>query len=70
MNLESLRKQSEQSQEGVARVLGVTSKTYWRWEKGFSVPPTTAVSKLAELYGVSGQEILDAIKCTESRRAS
>ena len=46
-----LRANQNLSQENIARELGVSVKTFWRWEKGKSKMSSLARQKVAELYG-------------------
>ena len=49
--LTSLRKAKKLSQKAVAEALGISSRTYLRWEKDESKPSKDALKKLSDLYG-------------------
>ena len=49
--LTSLRKAKKLSQNAVAEALGISSRTYLRWEKDESKPSKDALKKLSDLYG-------------------
>lgn len=52
------RKLSGLSQDQVARLLGVTDKAVSKWENGKAKPGTESLKKLAQLYQVSIEELL------------
>ncbi len=49
--LTSLRKAKKLSQNAVAEALGISSRTYLRWEKDENKPSKDALKKLSDLYG-------------------
>ena len=53
------RKRSGLSQEGVAEKLGVSRQTVSKWETGETVPDIYQSKKMARLYGVSLDELID-----------
>jgi len=57
-NLKVLRKQKGFSQEELAVRVNVVRQTISKWEKGLSVPDADTVMKLAEVFGVSVNELL------------
>ena len=57
-NLKVLRKQKGFSQEELAVRINVVRQTVSKWEKGLSVPDADSVVKLAEIFGVSVNELL------------
>lgn len=59
--LSGCRKRSKLSQEAVAEKLGVSRQTLSRWERGETEIPAQYLPKLAELYGVSVNELLGEI---------
>lgn len=62
-NLKVLRKQKGFSQEELAVRVNVVRQTVSKWEKGLSVPDAGTVIKLAEVLGVSVNELLgEAVK--------
>ena len=52
-NISMLRSVNEYSQEEVAEKIGVSRQAYAKWEKGEPVPDVERCQKLAELYGVT-----------------
>ena len=47
------------SQEEVAEKIGISRQAYAKWEKGESVPDVERCQKLAELYGVTIDSLLN-----------
>ncbi len=56
--LASLRKVAGMTQQDVADRLGVSNKTVSKWESGGGFPDISVLPALAELYGVSADELL------------
>ena len=56
--LASLRKGRDMTQQQVADILGVSNKTVSKWESGAGLPDITVLPALAELYGVTADDIL------------
>lgn len=52
-NIAMLRSINGYSQEEVAEKIGVSRQAYAKWEKGESIPDVGRCQKLAELYGVT-----------------
>ena len=52
-NISMLRSVNGYSQEEVAEKIGVSRQAYAKWEKGDTVPDVERCQKLAELYGVT-----------------
>ena len=52
-NLIQLRKMKKMTQEGIAEKVGVTRQAVAKWEAGESVPDLEKCRLLAELFGVS-----------------
>lgn len=57
-NLMELRKKSGLSQEKAAEAVGVTRQAIAKWEAGETTPDVLHCDKLAELYGVSLDDLL------------
>ena len=57
-NLSSLRRASGLSQERAAEAAGVTRQALAKWEAGETTPDVLHCDKLAELYGVSLDDLL------------
>lgn len=57
-NLKYLRKASDLSQEEVAEKLGVSRQTVVKWENGDSMPDLTNSMALADLFGVTLDDLV------------
>lgn len=57
-NLSALRRASGLSQEKAAEAVGVTRQALAKWESGETTPDVFHSDKLAELYGVSLDDLL------------
>ena len=57
-NLSSLRRASGLSQEKAAEAAGVTRQALAKWESGETTPDVLHCDRLAELYGVSLDDLL------------
>ena len=62
MSLENLRRRAGLSQEAVSRHLGVSRATVVNWEQGRTEPVISVGVKLAELLGVSLEQLAEALK--------
>ena len=60
--LKTHRARCGMTQEFVAESLGVSRQAVSKWESGKSDPSTSNLLALAKLYGVSAQELLDAVE--------
>ena len=49
------------SMEKVARYMGVSYQTVWRWEKGKSSPATRELLGLSKLFGCKPSELYEGI---------
>jgi transcriptional regulator with XRE-family HTH domain len=54
--LKSLRESHNKTQEVVAGVIGVSTRTYQNYELGKSEPSISEIAKLAEFYGIEPSE--------------
>ena len=59
VNLNTLRKQMGYSQEEVAEKIGVSRQAVAKWENGETVPDLDNTVALAELYGVSIDNLMN-----------
>lgn len=57
-NLRVLRKQKQLSQSDLANELMVTRQTVSSWENGKSLPDVYTLSRIAELFGVSLDDLM------------
>lgn len=60
--LKEYRIDRKMTQEFVAESLGVSRQAVSKWESGSSDPSTSNLLALAKLFGVSAEELLNAIK--------
>ena len=58
-NLHELRKQFGYTQKQVAEKIGITYQSYQAYERGIAVPTLQNFIKLAKLYDVSYEELLN-----------
>lgn len=58
-NMLMLRNVKGYSQEEVAEKIGVSRQAYAKWEKGETIPDVVRCQKLAELYGVTVDDLLN-----------
>lgn len=57
-SIKQLRKSKNMTQKELAKQLGVNQTAVSQWERGITVPRRPMCIKLANLFGVSPQEIL------------
>ena len=58
--ISSLRTEKNMTQNDLASKMNVTDKAVSKWERNLSCPDVNSIPKLAEILGVSGEEILKA----------
>ena len=58
--ISSLRKAKGWTQKNIADELGITDKAVSKWERDVALPDIATIPKLAELLGVSVEELLQA----------
>lgn len=68
--LAMLRKTRGATQQEIAEQLGVSNKTVSKWESGGGLPDITVLPALAELYGVTADDILAGETLTDRRRGT
>ena len=61
-NIRELRKRRGMSQRELAALLGISNKTISRWETGEGDPDIGYIVPMAQIFGVSTDEILIAVK--------
>lgn len=64
--LKSHRIRCQMTQEFVAESMGVSRQAVSKWENGTSDPSTTNLLKLAQLYGISPEDLLRSVSNPES----
>lgn len=58
-NIKALRHRQDMTQDDLAEALGLTSQAVSRWETGSSMPDTATITKLAYLFNVTTDYLLD-----------
>ena len=58
--ISTLRKEKGMTQKDIADRLGITDKAVSKWERDIAFPDTATIPKLAEVLGVSVEELLQA----------
>ena len=64
------RKRLGLTQDQLAEKMGVTAQAVSKWEHDLSCPDVTAVPRLAELFGISTDELLGVPRAAEEPRKS
>ncbi len=64
--LKLLRKEKEVTQEQLAEVFGVSSRTVSRWENGVNMPDLSMLAEIADYYNVDIREIIDGERKSEN----
>lgn len=58
--ISALRKEKGMTQKEIADMLNITDKAVSKWERDLAFPDTQTIPKLAEILGVSVEELLNA----------
>lgn len=58
--ISSLRKENNMTQNDLAEKMNVTDKAVSKWERNLSCPDVNSIPKLAEILGVSVEELLNS----------
>ena len=58
--ISTLRREKGMTQKELADLLNITDKAVSKWERDISFPDTQTIPKLAEILGVSVEELLQA----------
>lgn len=58
--ISTLRKEKSMTQKDIANQLGITDKAVSKWERDIAFPDTATIPKLAEILGVSVEELMQA----------
>lgn len=64
----TLRKEKGMTQKDLADMLNVTDKAVSKWERNIAFPDTATIPKIAEIFGVSVEELMNAKSIPENRR--
>lgn len=65
--IRTLRKEKCMTQKQLANMLGVTDKAVSKWERDVACPDTLIISPLAEVLGISVEELLNAKASTPAK---
>ena len=68
--ISSLRKQKNMTQNDLAEKMNVTDKAVSKWERNLSCPDVNSIPKLAEILGVSVNELLNAQTKKENNKVN
>ncbi len=66
MFLKELRKSKEKTQEEIAEMFGVSSRSVSRWENGNTMPDLGILVELADYYEVDIREMIDGERKSEN----
>ena len=64
----ALRKEKEMTQKDLADMLNITDKAVSKWERNIAFPDTATIPKIAEIFGVSVEELMNAKSIPSNRR--
>ena len=64
----ALRKEKEMTQKDLADMLNITDKAVSKWERNIAFPDTATIPKIAEIFGVSVEELMNAKSIPGKRR--
>lgn len=67
--LYELRKEKGITQAALAEMLGVTNKAVSKWETGEAMPETSLLLPIAEIFGVTVDELLNGKRSDEAKQA-
>ena len=56
----AIRKEKGMTQKELAEMLNITDKAVSKWERGIAYPDTQTIPKLAEILGISIEELMNA----------
>lgn len=65
-----LRKAKGMTQADLAQKMGITDKAVSKWERDLSYPDIASIPRLAEILGVSVDELMSAEKSDSNRKLS
>ena len=65
-----LRKQKNMTQSELAQKLNVTDKAVSKWERNVSCPDVYTITKIAEIFNVSVDELMSAQKSSQKKLES
>ena len=65
--ISTLRKEKGMTQKDLADMLNITDKAVSKWERNIAFPDTATIPKIAEIFGVSVEELMN-VKSTSGNR--
>ena len=68
MMISSLRKEKGMTQFELAEKMGVTDKAVSKWERDISCPDVNTIPKLAELFGIGVDELMQVNAKSQNER--
>lgn len=68
MMISSLRKEKSMTQSELAEKMGVTDKAVSKWERDISCPDVNTIPKLAELFGIGVDELMQVNAKSQNER--
>ncbi len=68
MMIASLRKEKGMTQLELAELMGVTDKAVSKWERDLSCPDVNTIPKLAEVFGISVDELMQNRTVQEEKK--
>ena len=66
--ISTLRKEKGMTQKDLADMLNITDKSVSKWERNIAFPDTATIPKIAEIFGVSVEELMNAKSIPGNRR--
>ena len=66
--ISALRKEKGMTQKDLADMLNITDKAVSKWERNIAFPDTATIPKIAEIFGVSVEELINAKSIPGNRR--
>lgn len=64
----ALRKEKGMTQKDLADMLNITDKAVSKWERNIAFPDTATIPKIAEIFGISVEELMNAKSIPGNRR--
>lgn len=64
----ALRKEKGMTQKDLADMLNITDKAVSKWERNIAFPDTATIPKIAEIFGVSVEDLMNAKSIHGNRR--
>ena len=66
--ISTLRKEKGMTQKELADMLDITDKAVSKWERDVSFPDTQTLPRLAQIFGISLEELMNAKAAPEPRK--